>query len=82
MMNSISKDVSSVIYQLFSIEIPEERYAVKLTNPAVGLNAMQLVYLLCALEEKYGTEIDAAALLDGRFNSVEGIAGLLAGGGR
>ena len=43
---------------------------------------MQLVYLLCALEEKYGTEIDAAALLDGRFNSVEGIAGLLAGGGR
>ena len=54
-MGSISKDVSSVIYQLFSIEIPEERYAVKLTNPAVGLNAMQLVYLLCALEDTYRT---------------------------
>ncbi len=77
MINIFPENIADIVNELFAVKIPEENYTAKLTNPVIGLNAMQLVYLLNRIEEVYEVQLDMSSLLNGEFNSIEGIAGIL-----
>ena len=77
MINIFPENIADIVNELFAVKIPEGNYAAKLTNPVIGLNAMQLVYLLHRIEEVYEVQLDMSSLLNGEFNSIEGIAGIL-----
>ena len=73
----ISDDLSSCINKLFKKEIPQKYYSSALTGSPILLNAMQMVYLLREIEQKYNITIEAKDFLSGRFNSIEGITEIL-----
>ena len=53
MINIFTENIADIVNELFAVKIPEENYTAKLTNTVIGLNAMQLVYLLNRIEEVY-----------------------------
>lgn len=77
MAKEISDDLSSCINKLFKKEIPQKYYSSTLTGSPILLNAMQMVYLLREIEQKYNITIESKDFLSGRFNSIEGITEIL-----
>lgn len=73
-MTHTANEVAKLIEDLFRVSVAPENFECALTGEKIRLSAIDLFYLVSAIEKKYEIRIPENAFISRKFNSVIGIS--------